>query len=123
MSDESKDELSVVFTMDCLPAGGAGGVRGPERRDAAGRTPVAFAEALVEQTLVLETDPGTPLPRPGSGRSDRLVLGSDAHVLPGRTVCGSRGVSDPRSYQQERRNSRPQSGSGRCETAAFRLEC
>lgn len=43
----NRDTLHVVFTMDCLPAGGSGEVRGPLRWDQAGRYCVAFAEAIV----------------------------------------------------------------------------
>jgi hypothetical protein len=43
--------LHVVFSMDCLPAGARGDVRGPARWDQAGRSMVAFARALVDRGL------------------------------------------------------------------------
>ena len=46
MSEQDREPLYVVFTMDCLPAGGRDEVRGPERWDCACRSVSAFAEAL-----------------------------------------------------------------------------
>jgi hypothetical protein len=43
-----EDVLDVVFSMDCLPAGGKEDVSGPDRWDEAERSPIAFAEALDE---------------------------------------------------------------------------
>jgi hypothetical protein len=43
--------LYVAFTMDCLPAGGCGEVRGAGRWDEAERSMAAFAEALSGESL------------------------------------------------------------------------
>ncbi len=51
MTDSVPHILHVVFSMDCLPAGTTGGVRGPERWDAAAAAPRAFAEALAEEGM------------------------------------------------------------------------
>jgi hypothetical protein len=49
MSEEEGRKLHVVFSMDCLPAGGRGEVCGPERWDEAERSIAAFAEGLAEE--------------------------------------------------------------------------
>ena len=46
MSESGRDALHVVFSMDCLPAGEVGEVRGPANWQDAARSPVAFAETL-----------------------------------------------------------------------------
>jgi len=49
---EERDRLHVAFSMDCLPAGGRGDVRGPERWDQAERSLAAFVEMLAGQGFV-----------------------------------------------------------------------
>lgn len=49
MPEQQRESLYVAFTMDCLPAGGRGDVRGPERWDDAERSVAAFARALSDE--------------------------------------------------------------------------
>jgi hypothetical protein len=48
---DERERLYVVFTMDCLPPGEAGEVRGPGGWEEAVDAVVAFAEALADQGL------------------------------------------------------------------------
>ncbi|MHC4481289.1 MAG: polysaccharide deacetylase family protein [Planctomycetota bacterium] len=49
MAKEVGNTVHVVFTMDCLPAGGTQDVRCPERWDLAAASAEAFAQATVDQ--------------------------------------------------------------------------
>jgi hypothetical protein len=51
LSELGPDELWVVFTMDCLPAGTGGEVRCPERWDKAAHSALKFGEALARENL------------------------------------------------------------------------
>jgi len=82
VAEETKSELTVVFSMDCLPAGQVLEVQGPESWDDAARAPVAFAEALAEQGMT-----GTffmapeALRRLGRTRQDLQTAGSELGLL------------------------------------------
>jgi hypothetical protein len=49
VSEDIQNTIHVVFTMDCLPAGGKRGVRGPERWDHAAASVSAFAQAASDE--------------------------------------------------------------------------
>ena len=51
MAEQEREALYVTFTMDCLPAGDHGEVRGAARWDEAERSVCAFADALSGESL------------------------------------------------------------------------
>ncbi|NLW51172.1 MAG: hypothetical protein GXY85_10085 [Candidatus Brocadiaceae bacterium] len=51
MGGREQEVVYAGFTMDCLPAGGRGEVRGADRWDRAERSVAAFAEALATESM------------------------------------------------------------------------
>ncbi len=98
-----QDVLSVIFSMDCLPAGGATDVPGPARWDQAGESPHAFAGALDElgfrATFFVAPEA---LPRLGGRMEELSEAGCELGLLCHPQLGGYQSYLGSYSYDRQR---------------------
>jgi hypothetical protein len=103
VSEVESDALWVIFTMDCLPAGDVGEIRGPGRWDEAERSARSFADALAAQgfTGTFFVEPST-LKRFKGLTGELAEGGHEIGLLCHPQLCGYRSYLGSYSYDRQR---------------------